>query len=199
MTPRPGKKMAIKVHYEARADREIVLVVKAEGRELSTQRFKVGPGADTLVLPVQLPKDAPTQVTADFAVALVPQNASLESTLAQAERQANILPLNNIDSVYVSDQVNSLSDLYMSVNYASIEPLDLRVDLYDARGAHLDRIQYPLEVTELGSIYTLHFSGQHELESGRTYTLVFRLVPSDSTSENGFGDVVKFFTKRGVN
>jgi hypothetical protein len=198
MTPRPGKAMAVKVHYEAGADRDLLLTVKAEGRVLSSQRFQAAAGEDTLVLPVVLPKDAPTVAT-EFSLALVPQNAGLESTLAQARIQANVLPLNNLDWVYVSEQVNSLNDLYMSVTYAAVEPLDLRVDLYDASGSRLDRIQAPLEVTEVGSIYTLKFSRDHELASDQTYTLVFRLVPQGSTSENGFGDVVKFFRKRDVN
>jgi hypothetical protein len=199
MTPRPGKKMAVKVRYEASEDRDLILVVKAGDRVLNTERYKAGAGMDTLVLPFELPKDAPTQVEASFSVSLVPQNASPESSLAQADRKANILPLNNIDGVYVSQQVNSLTDLYMSVNYAIVEPLDLRIDLYDPNGIRLDRLQYPLEVTESGSVYTLQFKGQHELISDRTYTLVFRLVPSGSTRENGFGDVVKFFEKRRVN
>lgn len=195
---RPGKQLAVKVHYEAGADRDLVLTVKAEGRVLSSQRFHAAQGEDTLVLPLALPKDAPT-VDTEFALALVPQNAGLESTLAQAKIQAKVLPLNSIDFVYVSEQVDSLSDLYMSVTYASVEPLDLRVDLYDASGSRLDRIQTPLDVTETGSLYTLKFSRDQELTAGRTYTLVFRLVPSGSTSENGFGDIVKFFRKRDVN
>jgi hypothetical protein len=199
MTPRPGKKMAVKVHYEASEDRDLVLQVKAQGRVLITQRFKAGAGADSLVLPFELPKDAPTQVEAEFSVTLVPTDASLEERLAQASRQANILPLNSIDSVYVSEQVRSLDELYMSVNYSTVEALDLRVDLYDATGQRLERIQHSLDVTELGSLYTLKFKESFELESERTYTLVFRLVPQGSTSENGFGDVVKFFRKRNVN
>jgi hypothetical protein len=198
ITPRPGKELAVKVHYEAGADRELLLTVKAQGRVLSSQRFKAARGEDTLVLPVLLPKDAPTVAT-EFSLALVPQSAGLESTLAQARLQANVLPLNNIDWVYVSEQVSSLSDLYMSVTYAAVEPLDLRVDLYDASGSRLDRIQTPLDVTEVGSLYTLKFSRDPELATGQTYTLVFRLVPAGSTSENGFGDVVKFFRKRDVN
>ncbi|HET9236871.1 MAG TPA: hypothetical protein VFO10_06450 [Oligoflexus sp.] len=198
MPPRPGKELAVKVHYEAGADRDLLLTVKAQGRVLSSQRFKAAAGEDTLVLPLVLPKDAPT-VETEFSLALVPQSAGLEATLAQARIQANVLPLNSIDYVYVSEQVSSLTDLYMSVTYASVEPLDLRVDLYDASGQRLDRIQTPLEVTEVGSIYTMKFSQDYELASGRTYTLVFRLVPAGSTSENGFGDIVKFFRKRDVN
>jgi hypothetical protein len=199
MTPRPGKKMAVKLRYEASQDRELVLQVKAKDRVLITQRFKAGAGADTLVLPFELPKDAPTQVEAEFSVILVPLDAGLEQRLAQTEREATILPLNSIDSVYVSEQAGSLDDLYMSVNYSTVEPLDLRVDLYDASGQRLERIQHPLEVTELGSLYTLKFNHSFELESERTYTLVFRLVPQGSTGENGFGDVVKFFRKRDMN
>jgi len=198
VTPRPGKTLAVKVRYEASADRDMLLLVKAQGRVLSSQRFKAAAGKDTLVLPLTLPKDAPT-VETEFSLALVPQRAGLESTLAQSQIQANVLPLNNIDWVYVSEKASSLNDLFMSVTYACTEPLDLRVDLYDVSGGRIDRIQTPLELTEIGSIYTLKFTSDYELVTGRTYMLAFRLVPSGSTSENGFGDIVKFFQKRDVN
>jgi hypothetical protein len=75
----------------------------------------------------------------------------------------------------------------------------LRVDLYNDSGSNLDRIQTPLDVTEVGSICTLKFKKNYELAADQTYSLVFRLVRSGSTRENGFGDVVKFFRKRDVN
>jgi len=196
MTPRPGKKLALRVRYEAAMDRDLILLLREDGRFLSSERVKVPAGADTLVVPFQIPHDAPVPVSATFTASLVAQGASPESSLAIAQMETQILPLNNLDGIYVSEQVSSLNDLFISVNYSTVESLDLRVDLYDQQGHRLETIQHPLDIKETGSLYTLKFTSNHALTSDQTYQLVFQLVPPGSTDAQGFGEVVKFFKKR---